>query len=124
VTNVRVGPWCCGEQRGRVRVLRPGEDRRGGGELDDPAEVHDRDPVGDVPDDRQLVSDEDHGKTEARDEVVEQIEDLCLDRHVERAHWLVRDQKVRLERQSPRDRDPLSLSARQLTGVAPGGRCR
>ncbi len=32
--------------------------------LDDLAEVHDRDPVADVPDDRQVVRDEDVGEAE------------------------------------------------------------
>ena len=37
---------------------------RGGRDLDDPAEVHDGDPVGDVTDDREVVGDEEVGEVE------------------------------------------------------------
>ena len=46
------------EQRDRVRVQRVVVEVVGGRELHDLAEVHDRDPVGDVPDDGEVVRDE------------------------------------------------------------------
>ena len=52
-------------------------------DLDDPAEVHDRDPVGDVADDGQVVRDEEVGKVEVLLEALEQVDDLRLDRDVE-----------------------------------------
>ena len=50
-----------GHQRGGVRVVGPLENRFGGAGFDDAAEVHHRDPVGDMPDHRQVVRDEDVG---------------------------------------------------------------
>src|SRR5581483_10438182 len=47
-----------GQERLRVRVERAGEEVARGRELDDLAEVHDRDAVGDVADDGEVVRDE------------------------------------------------------------------
>jgi len=46
------------EQHPRVRVAGRREKRPRGGELDDPAEVHDADAIGDVMDDGEIVRDE------------------------------------------------------------------
>ncbi len=53
-------------------------------DLDDLAEVHHRDPVGDVPDHRQVVRDEDVRQPESRLQLLKQIDDLGLNRDVER----------------------------------------
>jgi hypothetical protein len=45
----------------------------GGRLLDDLAEVHHRNPVGDVLDDVQVVRDEQEGEAERRPEVLEQV---------------------------------------------------
>ena len=63
----------------------------GGPLLDDLAVVHDRDPVGDVADDADVVGDEEVGEAELVLEVVEQVDDLRLDRDVERGDRLVGD---------------------------------
>jgi len=99
-------------------MLRTLEDalRRPG--LDDPAEVHDRDPVRDVGNDGELVRDEHRRQVQRLEQVVEQVEDLRLNRSVERAHRLVRDQELRLHRKSACDRYALSLSAGQLARIA------
>ena len=55
------------------------------GDLDDAAEVHHRDPVADMADDREVVGDEQVGQAETILEADEEVEDLGLDRHVERA---------------------------------------
>src|SRR5690606_31321866 len=47
-----------GEERARVRVLGAVDHVLGFSDFDDAAEVHDRDPVADVLDDAQIVSDE------------------------------------------------------------------
>ena len=54
----------------------------------------------DVRDHRQLVGDEDHRQPEPVGEVDEQVEDLRLDRDVQGADGLVRDQQLRLEREA------------------------
>ncbi len=60
-------------------------------------------------------------------QVVEQVEDGRLHRHVERRHRLVGDQQLRLERERAGDRHALALAAREVARVrsrapGPGGR--
>ena len=59
-------------------------------------EVHDGDPVGDLPDHRQVVRDEDVGQVEVALQVPQQVQDLRLDRDVERRDRLVADDQLRL----------------------------
>src|SRR6478672_2806884 len=106
------------EQPDRVGMLRRSEDLLCLRDLDDPTEIHDRDPVRDVAYDRELVRDEDHRETEAGHEIVEQVEDLRLNGHVERAHRLVRDQELGLDREGAGDRDALALPAGELARIA------
>ena len=73
------------------------------GQLDHPAQVHDPDPVADVLDHGEVVGDEQVGQAELLLEVVEQVQHLALDRHVERRHGLVAD-----------DESGLSASARAM----------
>ena len=68
----------------------------------------------DVPDDGEVVGDDQVGEPEPLLEVGEQVEHLRLHRHVERRHRLVGDQQVRLEREGARDADALALTAGEL----------
>ena len=100
-------------QRIVVELLRPGD-------LDDRAEVHDGDPVGDMPDDRQVVGDEEEGEVELVLQVLEQVDDLGLDRDVEGGNGLVGDDEVGIQRQRAGEADPLALAARELVRIARG----
>ena len=93
---------------------------RDGGQLDDPAQVHHRDPVADVADDREVVGDEQVGQAEPVLEPLEQVDDLGLDRHVEGADRLVGHDEVGLQGERPGDADPLALAAGELVRVAVG----
>ena len=84
----------------------------------DLAEVHDRDPVGDVANDREVVRDEEVGEAEVVLEPGEQVDDLGLDRDVERRDRLVEDDQLRVEREGARDADPLPLPAGELVREA------
>ncbi len=97
--------------KGRRRACR-------GRDLDDLAEVHDRDPVRDVADDREVVRDEEVRQLEVGLEGLEQVDDLGLDRDVERRDRLVADDEVRVERERAREPDALALAARELVRVA------
>ena len=55
-------------------------------------------------------------------QVLEQIDDLGLDRDIERRHRLVQDHDVRTERQRAGDRDALALAAGKFRRTAPA-RC-
>ena len=96
-----------GHDRLRVELLR----RR---ELDDLAQVHHGDPVRDVAHDAQVVRDEQVREAELVLEVVEQVDDLRLDRDVERGDRLVEQDQPRLERERAGDADPLALAAGEL----------
>ena len=85
--------------------------------LDDPPGVHDRDPVGDVGDHAEVVGHEDHGRAGLVAQVAHALEDLRLDRHVERRRGLVGDQHGRVARQRERDHHPLAHAARELVRV-------
>ena len=79
------------EQTLGVRVLRAGEQRVDRRLLDDLPGVHDDDPVADLGDDAEVVGHEEHGHAEVALERAEQVEDLRLDRDVERGRRLVGD---------------------------------
>jgi hypothetical protein len=65
-------------------------------DLDQLAEIHDRDAVADVLHHREVVGDEEIGEAEALLQVLQQVDDLRLDRHVERGDRLVADDQVGL----------------------------
>ena len=87
-------------------------------DLGDLAEVHHHHPVGDVPDDVQVVRDEDVGEPEVALQVLEQVEDLRLHRHVEGGDRLVADDQLRVDGERARDADPLALPAGELVREA------
>ena len=94
-------------ERGRVAL----------GELDDAAEVHHRDPAADVAHDGEVVGDEEVREVEALLQLTQQVDDLRLDRHVERGHRLVAHDEVGLEREGARDADALALAAGELVRI-------
>ena len=67
-----------------------------------------------MPDDREVVGDEDIGQAEAALQVHHQVDDLRLHRHVERRDRLVADDQPRLDGQRPGDADPLALAAARI----------
>ncbi len=73
------------QQRLRVRMERMRVELVAWCALDDPAEVHHRDLVRDVLDDGEVVRDEEVGQPEVALQVGQQVDDLGLDRDVERA---------------------------------------
>ena len=73
-----------GKQGDRVRMQWVVVEVVRGSDLDDLAQVHDGDPVGDVTDDRKVVRDEEIGQPELTLELLHEVDDLCLNRYVER----------------------------------------
>ena len=76
------------------------------------------------PHDGEIMRDEDQRKPELPSQVDQQVHDLRLDRHVERAHRLVADDELRLEHERPRNPDALTLAARELVRIAVQLTCR
>ena len=106
------------KQRPRVGMGWVREDRLGFAHLDDLAQVHHRHAAADMAHQPQVVGDEQVGQLQALLQVHQQVDHLCLDRHVERRHRLVGDDELRLERQRPGQADPLPLAAAELVRIA------
>jgi hypothetical protein len=107
-----------GEQCSRIGMQRLAVELLGAAELGKVAEIHHRDAVADVLDDREVVRDEQIGEPELLLQIHHQVDDLGLDRHVERRDRLVRDEEPRVGRERARDADALTLTARELVRVA------
>ena len=90
------------------------------GDLDELSQVHDRDPVADVPHHGEVVSDEEIGEAKLFLEFFQEVDDLGLDRHVQSRYRLVADDEARLYRQGPGDADPLPLPPAEFMGVPVG----
>ena len=115
---VRIDRGDGGEQRlsvGRQRVV---VQRPLRSDLHHLAQVHDADAVGDVLDDVEAVGDEQVGEAVVLLEVVEEVEHLRLDRHVEGRHRLIADDELGADRQSAGDADALALAAGELVRIA------
>ena len=74
--------------------------------LNDLAQVHHRNPVAGISDFREIVGDEQVSPVELHLKVGEEIDDLRLDRDVERRNRLIADDELRMQYQSPCDSDP------------------
>src|SRR3546814_19086669 len=79
------------------------------------AEVHHQHAVADMADDSQIVRNEQDREVIAALQVAQQIDDLRLDRNVERRYRLTADQQFRPPHQPPRDRHALTLAAGEFT---------
>ena len=87
------------------------------GELDDAAEIHHRDAMADVLDHGEVVGDEQVGEFQFLLQVHQQVDDLRLDRHVERRYRLVADDQVGAEGERTGDADALALAAGEFVRV-------
>src|SRR5687768_17240840 len=75
-----------GEKTLGILVLRVMEHFACWAGFDDLALIHHRDAVGEVVDDAKIVGDEDQGKVEVLLQLLEQIQNLRLDRYIERGN--------------------------------------
>ena len=105
------------QERLGVGVLRAPVHLVGRTLLDDPPEVHHRDPVAHVAHEREVVRDEEVREPELLLEVAQQVDDIGLDRDVEAAHRLVEHEELGRQRERAGDRHPLELTARELARV-------
>ena len=83
-------------------------------DLDDLAEVHDSDAIGDVTNEREIVGDEQVGETEVALQRLEQVDDLGANRDVERRDGLVEHDHLWIECEGAGESDPLPLPAGKL----------
>ena len=101
-----------------VRVSGCRQDLLDRARLHDPAQVHHRDPVRDVPRQPQVVGHHQRGQAQFVPQPQQQREDLAAYRGVQRGHRLVGDDQFGLQDQRAGDDDALALAAGQLVRVA------
>ena len=89
-----------------------------GAVFDHVAEIHHHHLVGDVAYHREIVADEDIGELKLVLQVGQQIEDLRLDREIERRHRLVENEQRGIEHERAGDGDALALAPREHVWVA------
>ena len=107
-----------GEQRLGIGMLRIAVELARVGQLDDAAEIHHRHAVGNVLHHGEIVGDEQIGQVELGLQILQQVDHLRLDRHVERGNRLVAHDELRLHRERARDHDALALAAGEFVRVA------
>ena len=107
-----------GQQRLRVGVQRAREDALLAALLHGQAEVHHQHVVRDVPDDAEIVRNEEVREAEVALQVGKQVQHLRLDRDVERRDRLVGHDQRRIQHQRPRNRDALALAAGEHVRIA------
>ena len=108
--RARAAPTCTGAGASQ-------KTSRFGALLDDPPGVHHHHAVGDLGDDADVVRDQDDRRAELGLEPLDQLQDLGLDRDVERGRRLVGDQQVGVARERHRDHHALPHAARELVRV-------
>ncbi len=80
----------------RIRMVWIAKQLRCHGPLDHPARIHDRHVMGEMPHDGQIMGNENEGDTGFALQILQQIDDLRLNRNVECRHRLVADNQIRL----------------------------
>ena len=86
--------------------------------LDHLAGVHHGDPIAELGDQAEMVRDEQDRAPHLVFQLAQEVDDLRLERDVERRGRLVGDQQVRPRDQRERDADALAHAARELVRVA------
>ena len=110
------------QQAARVGMLRLGEQPAHRRMLDHLAGVHHHDIVHQVGDHAQVVGDQDDRGAELLLQAAQQVEDLRLDRDVERGGRFVGDQQLGIARQRHADHRALPHAAGQLVRIGAGAR--
>src|SRR5581483_6301321 len=84
------------------------------GDLGELSQIHHGDSIAQVANHGKVMRDEEIRQMELVLEIFEEIEDLGLNRYVERADRLVGDDQFRIEGQRASDADALTLAAREF----------
>src|SRR5690606_7152972 len=110
----RFALWFGRQEMAGVFVLRVGKDLRRRAGLDDLALRHHADAVGDLAHDAEIMGNEQHRQATVALQIGQELQDLRLNRDVERRGWLVGNQELRLVGKGHGDHDALALAARKL----------
>ena len=88
------------------------------GQLYHLAQIHDADAVGDVLDNAQVMGDEQVGQTHLLLQILEHIDDLCLNGNVQCGNRLVTNDELGVHSQCTGNAHALTLTAGELVAVA------
>ena len=86
--------------------------------FDEASGVQHADALAEAGDEAEVVRDQQDGGVDAPAQLLDEVEDLGLDRGVEAGRGLVEDEQLRVDGQRHGDDDALLLAAGQLEGVA------
>src|SRR5207253_10023370 len=95
------------DQRFRIRMPRLPQYLGRRSLFDDAAQIHDGHPIAHMFDNGEIMRDKNIGEVEARLEIDQQVEDLRLDRYIERRNRLIENEQLRLECYGARYADAL-----------------
>ena len=115
--HIRVGLGHCGEQCLRIGVEGVCKQFIGFTELHHPAQVHDHDPVGNVAHHTQGVGDKQICQVIFLLHLLQQIDDLGLNGHIQGGNRFVADHHLGLEDERPGNANPLPLAAGEGVGI-------
>ena len=87
-------------------------------QLDDLPQIHHRYPVCHMTHDGHVVGNQDVGQVAGALQLCEQVEDLRLNRDIQRRCGFVEDDNIRVGGQGPGNGNPLTLAAGELVGEA------
>lgn len=118
-TRPRVDGELGRQQLAGVGVIRCFENVPGGAVLDDPSQVHDRNPMRKRTHRVEVVGDEQGREVHLLLKGSYELDDLGADTDVEGGRRLVEDNEARPGGKCPRDADPLLLPGRQFVGRQP-----
>ena len=90
----------------------------GRGDLHHVAQIHNADPVGNVADDGQVMGNEQIGQAVLLLQLLQQVDNLGLNGHVQSGHALVTHHELGLHGKGTGDADTLPLTAGELVGIA------
>src|SRR6516162_8261227 len=102
-------PWQAFEQADSIGMVRPAEKVIDRGGLDVLPRIHDRDPIADLVSRAEVMRGEEDGYAMFFREPPEQLENLRLDRDVERGGGFIGNDELWLRQQGKRNHEPLSL---------------
>ena len=114
----------CGDEGLGIRVERSRVKLFMAGGLHDFPEIHDGHAVRNVLDDGKIMRNKNHCQVEFLSQIVQQIQNLRLDRHIQGRYRLVGDHQLRPNNERPGDGNPLALAAGKLMGEPPHVRRR
>src|SRR5262249_10606858 len=100
-----------GKEGAGIGMPRIGKQRFAWPDLDNAAEMHHRDAVGDVLHHGEIVGNENVGEAKLVLQIAQQVKHLGADRDIERGYWLGANDKLRLDRHGARDATSLALAA-------------